>query len=161
MVIGSIGQDSSKPDFVDNVVFENVHLTHSSNAAWIKTYSGRGHVRDVTFRNISFTNVNQPIYLTSCIYSSGNCDSAQIAISNIRWEDISGTSQYNVGAGIHCSAATPCQNLTFSGIDITQYSGGGADQFLCSNIANQATSGLGCTGACPANWAQQLSGNNG
>ncbi|KAK3350934.1 pectin lyase fold/virulence factor, partial [Neurospora tetraspora] len=67
MCIGSIGSNANQPDYVENVVFENVELHDSSNAAWIKTYPGRGgYVRNVTFRNIHFENVNQPIYVTSC-----------------------------------------------------------------------------------------------
>jgi Glycosyl hydrolases family 28 len=107
---------------------------------WIKTYPGTGHVKNVTFRNIEFTDVNQPIYLTTCIYSSQNCDSSRIQISDIRWENIHGTARYNVGAGMHCSTAAPCQNLSFSDIDITQ-NGGGAVKYLCSNIQNQKTMG--------------------
>jgi galacturan 1,4-alpha-galacturonidase len=139
MCIGSIGQDSSKPDYVDNVVFEDIHLTHSSNAAWIKTYPGNGHVKNVTFRNIEFTNVNQPIYITTCIYSQQNCDASRIQISDIAWENIHGTARYNVGAGMHCSTAAPCQNLQFSDIDITQMDGG-AVKYLCSNIADGKSS---------------------
>ncbi|OCL02119.1 glycoside hydrolase family 28 protein [Glonium stellatum] len=160
MVVGSIGSNSGQPDNVENVLFENVSLTHSSNAAWIKTYPGTGYVRNVTFRNIHFTDVNQPIYITPCIYSASSCDNSRLQISNVRWENITGTSRYNVGAGMHCSSAAPCQNLTFSGIDITQKNGGSAVEYLCSNIANQKASGLACTGSCPANWPQQLSGNH-
>ena len=159
MVVGSIGSQASQPDYVENVLFENVTLTHSSNAAWIKTYPGTGRVNNVTFRNIRFTDVNQPIYISPCIYSGQNCDSSRLSINNVRWENISGTSRYNIGAGIHCSAAAPCQNLTFSGIDIKQKNGGGAVKYLCSNIANQGSSGLQCSGSCPGNWPQQLDGN--
>jgi polygalacturonase len=70
MVVGSMGSNRAQPDYVENVVFENVTLNHSSNAAWIKTYPGTGYVRNVTFRNIRFTDVNQPIYVTSCICTS-------------------------------------------------------------------------------------------
>ncbi|KAF4630339.1 hypothetical protein G7Y89_g7801 [Cudoniella acicularis] len=156
MVIGSMGS-TSQPDFVDDVVFENITLTHSSNAAWIKTYPGQGHVRNVLFKDIRFTDVNQPIYISPCIYSYKNCDSSRLQISNVRWENIVGTARYNVGAGMHCSAAAKCQNLTFSGIDIKQKSGA-AVEYLCSNIENEKTSGLTCTGSCPANWEQQMSG---
>lgn len=67
MVIGSVGSNAGQPDYVENVVFENVTAYHSSNAAWIKTYPGTGYVRNVTFRNIRFEDVNQPIYMSSCI----------------------------------------------------------------------------------------------
>ncbi|KAK0636348.1 glycoside hydrolase family 28 protein [Bombardia bombarda] len=158
MCVGSIGSNANQPDYVENVVFENVSLYHSSNAAWIKTYPGRGYVKNVTFRNIHSENVNQPIYVTSCIYSYQNCDSSRLAISDIHWENITGTSRYNVGAAIHCSGAAPCTDLHFSGIDIKPANGGTA-KILCSNIKNQATSGLACTGSCPGSHPQQLQGN--
>ncbi|CAG8979138.1 hypothetical protein HYALB_00000271 [Hymenoscyphus albidus] len=159
MCVGSIANGVTEN--VENVVFQNVSLTHSSNAAWIKTYpTGGGYVKNVLFKDITFDDVNQPIYITSCIYSNTNCDSSRLQISDIRWEKIKGTSRYNVGAGIHCSGSAPCKNLTFSGIDIRQKTGGGSVQYLCSNIANQGTSGLACTGTCPAGWVQQLSENH-
>lgn len=67
MTIGSVGSNSAQPDYVENIVFDNITAIHSSNAAWIKTYPGNGYVRNVTFRNIQFEDVNQPIYVTSCI----------------------------------------------------------------------------------------------
>lgn len=157
MVVGSLGNPSYVPDFVDNVVFEHVRLTHSSNAAWIKTYAGTGHVRNVTFRDIEFQDVNQPIYISPCIYTGQNCDGSRLGISDITWENIRGTSRYNVAAGLHCSASTPCQNLKFKDIDIRPKNGGNSKN-LCSNF-NTGSSGLQCTGTCPANWPQQLNGN--
>lgn len=75
-MIGSIGSNPGQPDYVENVLFENISLNHSSNAAWIKTYPGSGYVRNVTFRNIDFKDVNQPIYVTSCI-----CNPPQLDLS--------------------------------------------------------------------------------
>jgi hypothetical protein len=77
MCVGSIGQGPSQPDYVDNMLFDNINLFRSSNAAWIKTYHGTGHGNNVTFRNIEFSDVNQPIYLTTCIYSARNFDSSK------------------------------------------------------------------------------------
>ncbi|KAF6745140.1 exo-rhamnogalacturonase B [Ephemerocybe angulata] len=159
MVVGSLGNPTNVVDNVDNVLFENIKCIHSSNAAWIKTYAGTGRVNNITFRNFEFDDVNQPIYLTPCIYTGQNCDGSRLGINNVRWENIKGTSRYNIGAAIHCSAAAPCQNFTFSGIDIKQKNGGGAVKYLGSNIANQASSGLAFTGTCAANWPQQLDGN--
>ncbi|GAB1314965.1 hypothetical protein MFIFM68171_05175 [Madurella fahalii] len=158
VVVGSIGSNANQPDYVENVVFENISLNHSSNAAWIKTYPGTGYVRNITFRNIDFKDVNQPIYVTSCIYSYSNCDSSRLPITNIRWENITGTSRYNVAAGMHCSASAPCDGFHFSNIDIKPLRGGNA-KVLCSNIRNQASMGLECTGPCPGSHPQQLSGN--
>ncbi|KAI4668024.1 uncharacterized protein J4E78_001845 [Alternaria triticimaculans] len=156
MVIGSMGNPTNVPETVDNVLFEDITAIHSSNAAWIKTYPGQGHVKNVTFRNIKFQDVNQPIYVSPCIYSYQNCDSSRLKISDITWENITGTSRYNVAAGIYCSRGAPCIGLKFKNIDIRPKNGGTA-KILCSNM--NSDSGLACTGTCPAGWKQQLSGN--
>ncbi|KAI4662535.1 uncharacterized protein J4E79_004825 [Alternaria viburni] len=156
MVIGSMGNPTNVPETVDNVLFEDITAIHSSNAAWIKTYPGQGHVKNVTFRNIKFQDVNQPIYVSPCIYSYQNCDSSRLKISDITWENMTGTSRYNVAAGIYCSGGAPCTGLHFKNIDIRPKNGGTA-KILCSNM--NSDSGLACTGTCPAGWKQQLSGN--
>lgn len=156
MVIGSLGNPASTPDYVENVVFEDITAIHSSNAAWIKTYPGTGYVRNITFRNINFQDVNQPIYVTPCIYTWQNCDSSRLKISDVTWENITGTSRYNVGAGLYCSRNIPCTGFKFKNIDIKPKNGGSI-KYLCSNI--NSDNGLGCTGTCPAGWKQQLSGN--
>ncbi|KAI0452255.1 glycoside hydrolase family 28 protein [Xylaria acuta] len=158
-VIGSMGSNSAQPDYVSNVYYDNFTCTHSSNAAWIKTYAGTGYVRNVTFANFKFTDVNQPIYVTPCIYSSSGCDSSRLKISDIRWINITGTSRYNIASAIHCSGAAPCDGFKFENVNITNKDGRTTDKYLCSNIANQAQSGIPCTGTCPASWPQQLSGN--
>lgn len=156
--IGSIGSNAGQPDYVDNVVFKNITCKHSSNAAWIKTYPGQGHVKNVTFEDITVENVDQPIYVTSCIYSNNGCDSSRLSISDVTWKNVKGTSRYNVAVGIHCPASTPCTNFKFENIDIKP-AAGGTDKILCSGISNLASSGLNCTGTCPAGWPQQLKGN--
>ncbi|KAI1462323.1 glycoside hydrolase family 28 protein [Annulohypoxylon moriforme] len=157
--IGSLGNPSNVADYVDNVIFDNITCTHSSNAAWIKTYSGTGHVKNVTFSNIKSENVNQPIYVTSCIYSNNGCDSSRLPISDIRWINVTGTSRYNIAAAMHCSASSPCSGFSFENVEITPLDGTSTPKYLCSNIQGQDNSGIPCTGTCPAGWPQQLSGN--
>ncbi|KAI0011167.1 glycoside hydrolase family 28 protein [Xylariaceae sp. FL0662B] len=159
-VIGSMGNPASTPDLVSNVVFNNITCVHSSNAAWIKTYSGTGYVKNVTFSNIRAENVNQPIYVTPCIYTGQGCDSSRIPITDIRWINVTGTSRYNIASAIHCSASVPCTGLHFENVNITDLNGSTDVKYLCSNIQDQAGSGIPCTGTCPANWPQQLSGNS-
>lgn len=156
--IGSVGSQASQPDYVENVYFNNITCIHSSNAAWIKTYSGTGRVRNITFANFRISQVDQPIYVTPCIYNGQGCDTSRLGISDVKWVNITGTSRYNVAAGIHCSAATPCSGFKMENVNITPAAGGTA-KWLCSNIQNQGSSGIPCTGTCPADWPQQLKGN--
>ncbi|KAI1805445.1 glycoside hydrolase family 28 protein [Daldinia bambusicola] len=158
--IGSLGNNpGNAPDFVQDVTFDNITCTHSSNAAWVKTYSGNGRVRNVTFSNIRAENVNQPIYVTSCIYTARGCDQSRLPIQDVRWINVTGTSRYNIAAAIHCSASSPCSGFSFENVDIQPLDGRSTPKYLCSNIQGQADSGIPCTGTCPADWPQQLSGN--
>ncbi|KAI1767699.1 glycoside hydrolase family 28 protein [Hypoxylon sp. FL1150] len=157
--IGSLGNPSNVADYVKDVTFDNITCTHSSNAAWIKTYSGTGYVKNITFSNIVAENVNQPIYVTPCIYTGQGCDSSRIPISDVRWINVTGTSRYNIASAIHCSASNPCTGFSFENVNITTLAGSTAPKYLCSNINDQANTGIPCTGTCPANWPQQLTGN--
>ncbi|KAI0119439.1 glycoside hydrolase family 28 protein [Daldinia grandis] len=158
--IGSLGNNpGNAPDFVQDVTFDNITCTHSSNAAWVKTYSGNGRVRNVTFSNIRAENVNQPIYVTSCIYTARGCDQSRLPIQDVRWINVTGTSRYNIASAIHCSASSPCSGFSFENVEITPLDGRSTPKYLCSNIQGQAESGIPCTGTCPADWPQQLSGN--
>ncbi|OTB07822.1 glycoside hydrolase family 28 protein [Hypoxylon sp. CI-4A] len=155
--IGSIGNNAI--DYVQDVTFDNITCTHSSNAAWIKTYSGRGLVKNITFSNIRADDVNQPIYVTPCIYSANGCDTSRLPIQDVRWINVTGTSRYNIASAIHCSASSPCSGFSFENVDIQPKDGTSTPKYLCSNIQGQDTSGIPCTGTCPADWPQQLSGN--
>ncbi|KAI0166713.1 glycoside hydrolase family 28 protein [Hypoxylon sp. FL1284] len=157
--IGSLGNPSNVADYVEDIVFDGIKCTHSSNAAWIKTYSGTGLVRNVTFANVEAENVNQPIYVTPCIYSARGCDQSRLPIRDVRWINVTGTSRYNIAAAIHCSASSPCSGFSFQNVSFTTLAGATDPKYLCSNIDGQAESGIPCTGSCPADWPQQLSGN--
>lgn len=80
--IGSIGQDPQVPEFVENILIEDVVLYGSDNAAWVKIFSDttQGHVRNVTWRNFECNNVNLPIAVTQCIYTDdpSSCDSSKV-----------------------------------------------------------------------------------
>jgi hypothetical protein len=153
--IGSVGKVATQLDYVDNVHFQDIKLVGSENAAYIKTYSGIGHVRNVTFRNFQLEDVGQPIYVTPCTYGFKNCDTSKIGISDVTWDNFKGTSKYNVTAAMSCSKSTPCKDFRFKGISIHR-AGGGNSKVLCSNIENQNSMGLKCTGTCPSNWGQHV-----
>ena len=95
MPIGSIGQYPETPDYVENVLFENVVLFDSSSAAWIKTWpgvnvltsgngdsggGGGGSAKNITWRNFQFFNLDQPVYVTQCIYNADPsiCDTSKV-----------------------------------------------------------------------------------
>lgn len=95
MPIGSVGQDPTHPDFVNNILYEDVHLVNSTNGAWFKTWQGEsssesnngdsgggggGHAKNVTFRNFYMENVGMPVSITQCVYSTSakDCDTSKV-----------------------------------------------------------------------------------
>ena len=181
MTIGSVGQYLHQPDYVENVLFEDVTLVNSTDGAYIKTWQGQqqgatsngdaggggsGYVRNVTFRNFQLTNVALPIQITQCIYSESaakSCDTSKMQISDITWQNFTGTSRYNVAASLHCAKSHPCPAIFFKGVNITSVNATRGLQaygttlryevFQCANIKNQnTTSGIGCN-----HWAPNVS----
>jgi hypothetical protein len=97
MPIGSVGQDPGYPDYVENILFEDVTLIDSNNGGWIKAWQGTpttmdangdngggggGWAKNVTFRNFKLHNVALPMYITECIYGGDPsvCDTSQVRI---------------------------------------------------------------------------------
>ncbi len=181
MTIGSVGQYLHNPDYVENVLFEDITLINSTDGAYIKTWQGveqgatsngdaggggSGYVRNVTFRNFQLTNVALPIQISQCIYSEGaakTCDTSKMQISNITWQNFTGTSRYNIAASLHCAKSHPCPAIFFQDVNITSVNATHGlnpfnttlrnEVYQCANIKNQnTTSDIGCN-----HWAPNVS----
>ena len=94
----------------------------------------------------------------------------QLRISDIVWQNITGTSTYDVASSIHCSSSAPCDGLSFIDVDLTSVNasenmpnhGAGTTEelYLCANIVNQnTTSGIPCNGWAPNNFPHRLTRN--
>jgi galacturan 1,4-alpha-galacturonidase len=189
IAIGSVGQYPLTPDYVENIVFEDVVLYDAYNAAYIKTWQGldlnssfngdsggggSGYVKNVTFRNFEVNNVNLPIFITQCIYQTGNdeaiCDTSLVQISGIMWENFKGTSQFNLAASLHCSALHPCEDIFFENVRIESVNASlglplfgtmkQGEAVECANIGNQnTTSEIPCSEWAPGNMPQEIRAN--
>lgn len=185
--IGSIGQYPDMPDYVSNIVFDNITCISTSGCAYIKTWQGDylnkttngdggggggGRVKNVTFQNYRFKNVALPIQISQCIYAGEGghgCNTSKLAIEDVRWVNYTGTSRYNIGASIYCSALHPCPGIKFENVNITginatlglpywdtkiQY-----EVFQCANILGQKCSGIGCNRVAPEFFSQTVRKN--
>lgn len=187
--IGSIAQYPDHPDYVENVVFEESEIisppgTHLVGAAgYIKSWQGEWHddtlngdaggggsgqVKNVTFRNIRLENSPLPIQISPCIYimgdDTGPCDECKMKVDDVTWQNITGTSKYNLAAAIHCPTANKCHNIQLKDINLETHNRSvglpnwGVDSqkevYQCANVINQNTT-MG--GLCNA-WAPPFSG---
>ncbi|EMC96468.1 glycoside hydrolase family 28 protein [Baudoinia panamericana UAMH 10762] len=189
MTIGSVGQYPDFPDYDQNITFQGVQLINSTNAAYIKTWQGSsvsttgngdaggggsGLVKNITFRDLTFSNVVLPLQITQCIYTEGTgtdiCETSKMQVENVLWQNITGTTRYNVGASIHCAASHPCPDIYFKNVNITSVNQTlglplynttlQSELFQCANIINEnTTSGIPCNHWAPDNFPQSISAN--
>ncbi|ETN42478.1 uncharacterized protein HMPREF1541_01634 [Cyphellophora europaea CBS 101466] len=187
MTIGSVGEYPEWPDYVENILFEDVKLFGTEEGAYIKIWQGEpsgdsdngagggggsGYVKNVTFRNFELTDVPLPIQISQCIYTegSGKCDSSKMQVANITWENFKGTSRFNIAASIHCVKTHPCPGLYFKDVDLKSVNETLGlpltntdlpfEVFQCANIVNQnSTSNIPCNWYAPNNFNQHVNGN--
>lgn len=187
MTIGSVGEYPHWPDYVENILFENVNVYNAMQTAYIKIWQGKpsehsgngagggggaGFVKNVTFRSFEFENVALPIQISQCIYTEDSraCDTSKMKVSNITWENFKGTSRYNIASSIHCVKSHPCPNIFFKDVDIVSVNETKGlpltntdlpfEVFQCANIVNQnTTSGIPCNMYAPNNFGQSVGGN--
>lgn len=185
MTIGSVGQYPATPDYVENVLFEDIQVTDAFNAAFIKTWQGvpvdnstngdaggggQGYVRNITFLNFTVTRIALPIQITQCIYSEAqgtDCETSKMSISDINWKDIKGTTTFNVASSLHCASGHPCSGIVFDKVDLRSvnstlgFPNYGVDLqdevHQCSNLIKP--SGIPCNKEAPADFGQIVTGN--
>lgn len=97
MPVGSVGSQPGHPDFVENILYEDVHLINSTNGAWVKAWQGQnkavtnnggsgggggGWAKNVTWRNFRMENVGTPISVTECVYGHDPsvCDTSEVRL---------------------------------------------------------------------------------
>ncbi|KAJ5099372.1 hypothetical protein N7532_006373 [Penicillium argentinense] len=183
MAIGSVGQYEDMPDYVEDITFEDVRCYNCMEAALIKTWQGipeghssngngggggSGYVKNVQFRNFEVENTALPIQISQCIYTENgqNCNTSKMAISDITYSNIKGTSRYNIGSSIYCSDVHPCPGIKFenveldsvnSTLDLPLYGTTLQDEvFQCTNIIDQEQSGIPCNRKAPSNYGQAV-----
>jgi hypothetical protein len=187
ITIGSIGQYPETPDYNLNTTFENVHVKNAMDGAYIKTWQGTriytpsngdwggggtGLVKNITFRNFTMENVGLPIQLSQCVYSANSnkgCNTSKLQVEDVKWQDIRGTSRFNIAASMYCSDERPCPNITFENVNITSVNASlglpyyGTDIqheiFQCTNVLGRKNSGIPCNQAAPSNFSQWIFSN--
>ncbi|OAY79457.1 Polygalacturonase QRT2, partial [Ananas comosus] len=106
---------------------ERIHVSYCNifqalTGARIKTWQGgAGYAKEITFKNINMSSVQTPIDIDQNYCPSGNCPQkpGAVAISNVEFMDIHGTSADEVAVKLDCSDSVPCRELLFGGILLT------------------------------------------
>ncbi|XP_078175128.1 polygalacturonase-2-like [Carex rostrata] len=110
--IGSLGKDSEA--MVERIHVHDSNIFQALTGLRIKTWEGgSGFARNITFERIRMMDLKTPIVIDQ---SYGTMQLSDVAISDIAFKDINGTSTEEVVVKLECSASVPCTDLTFENI---------------------------------------------
>ncbi|KAJ8755456.1 hypothetical protein K2173_019254 [Erythroxylum novogranatense] len=157
--IGSLGQGYHEPG-VQDITIKNVRFTNTQNGLRIKTWGrpSKGFVRNVRFQHISMKNVQNPIIIDQmyCPYNQCPHYASGIRISNVRYEDVYGTSATKEAIKLNCSKKYPCTGIEMQNVKL-RFNNQNA-QALCSSSYG-STSGLVQPPSCLNNYNSGKEGN--
>ncbi|GMH04416.1 hypothetical protein Nepgr_006255 [Nepenthes gracilis] len=134
--IGSLGEGNSVAH-VSNVIVNRAKFTGTENGVRIKTWQGgSGQAKDIVFQNIEMHRVNNPI-----IVDQYYCDrdtpcpeqKSAVKVSNVRYQNIKGTSSTKMAIKFDCSQSFPCQEIVLQNVNLA-HEGGGAAAADCQHV---------------------------
>ncbi|KAF8579989.1 glycoside hydrolase family 28 protein [Ramaria rubella] len=135
--IGSFGSGATGVS-VENVFYSDVTISNSDAGVEFKSYPNcAGTVRNITYTGFTLSAAAYPIAINS-FWEGDGVDTGTLSISDVTFENFQGTGTPTRPAVLlDCNKATPCQNIKFSGISITDAT---ADSF--TNACGSGLSGL-------------------
>ncbi|KAK4479724.1 hypothetical protein RD792_015256 [Penstemon davidsonii] len=140
--IGSLGSGGS--DVVENVRVRNCTLKGTITGVRIKTLQGgKGYARNISFEGIKFIAVDNPIQIEQFYcplkVNCQNDTSSAVAISDVLFSTISGTSIAENVINLSCSQSVGCTNIRLDRVYITSTVPGKKVYANCFNAHGKAT----------------------
>ncbi|XP_021906586.1 probable polygalacturonase At3g15720 [Carica papaya] len=119
--IGSLGKNGDEAK-VEDIHVKNSILNASDNGVRIKTWQGgKGYVRKISFEDITFIGVANPIVIDQyyCPYQICNEQSNAVQISDVSYIRARGTTRTSKAIILNCSKTVGCNNIMLDGINIS------------------------------------------
>ncbi|KAG6509647.1 hypothetical protein ZIOFF_027652 [Zingiber officinale] len=120
---------------------EGIHVSDSTivrtdNGVRIKTWQGAtGFARDISFRNISLTEVRNPIIIDQFYCPRGGCknETSAVQVSDVKFIGVKGTSANDMAIRLECSQSSGCHDVVMEDVDIRNAVPGEQAQAFCFN----------------------------
>ncbi|KAI3513798.1 hypothetical protein L1887_11962 [Cichorium endivia] len=134
--IGSLGKNKEVA-MVENIRVHDSTLKGTTNGARIKTWQGgQGNIRHVTFENIVFDAVNNPIIIDQNYCDvRGTCkeEKTGVKINDVVYENLNGTSSSKIAINLNCSKFVHCSGITMENITLVSIQEGNPVTANCTN----------------------------
>ncbi|KAM5585386.1 exopolygalacturonase-like [Rosa sericea] len=136
--VGSISSNS-----ITGLNVRNCSFVGTQNGVRIKTRSPSqpGTVAQVTFENIEMDKVDNPIIIDQQYCASSGCSpqkTSEIQITDVKYNNIWGTSNTKIAVLLKCSENKPCQNIELRDIDLNYRGGNKPAKASCLNAKGAA-----------------------
>ncbi|XP_019085537.1 PREDICTED: probable polygalacturonase At3g15720 [Camelina sativa] len=123
--VGSLGRDGEE-SMVENIQVTDCTFVRTENGARIKTWpNGKGYAKNIYFKGLTMRETKNPIIIDQNYVDKGRLDveESAVAISNVTFTDIHGTSQLDEIIKIDCSKVTYCKDIVLAKINIATVDG--------------------------------------
>ncbi|GMY19945.1 probable polygalacturonase At3g15720 [Fagus crenata] len=134
--IGSLGA-KGKHETVQFVHVKDVSFTGTTNGVRIKTWQGgKGYARHITFERIVSNGSARPIIIDQYYCAHEHCTNQKSAVqvSDVLYDQISGTSDAEIAVKFACSKSLPCTNIFMRNITLHSTENGSKTSSICQNV---------------------------
>ncbi|KAI0494937.1 hypothetical protein KFK09_025083 [Dendrobium nobile] len=140
--IGSLGKNGVE-DNVEGIHISNSHIFNTLTGIRIKTWQGgAGHAKSISYENINFTSVKAGVIVIDQYYCPElNCPNktGNVAISEVSYLGLQGSSVSDVAIKLACSSSMPCRGITMSEVSFTPQQANIRLQSYCINAQGSAS----------------------
>ncbi|XP_019097740.1 PREDICTED: probable polygalacturonase At3g15720 [Camelina sativa] len=140
--VGSLGRNGEE-SMVENIQVTNSTFVRTENGARIKTWpNGKGYAKNILFKGLTLKDTKNPIIIDQNYVDNGRLDveESAVAISNVTFTDIRGTSQFDEIIKIDCSKVTYCKDIVLTKINIATVDGN-KPIVKCKNVYGKTING--------------------
>ncbi|XP_074581016.1 polygalacturonase-like [Curcuma longa] len=133
--IGSLGIEKSYAT-AEGIHVSNSTIFQTDNGVRIKTWQGgSGFARDISFTNINFRDVKNPIIIDQFYCPRGGCqnDTSAVQVSGVKFVGVKGSSTSDMAISLECSQISGCHDVTMEDVDIWHAGPGEQAQAFCFN----------------------------
>ncbi|GKV31436.1 hypothetical protein SLEP1_g40122 [Rubroshorea leprosula] len=135
--IGSLGHYEDELD-VSGIVVKNSTMSDTDNGVRIKTYkaSTPSKASGMIFQDIIMYGVRNPIIINQEYGSQSKKEPSKVAISDVHFINIRGTTTSKVAVNLLCSESTPCKGVHLRNINLEYTGEPNSDVAYGSNCTN-------------------------
>ncbi|PWA41857.1 putative polygalacturonase [Artemisia annua] len=135
--IGSLGKSGGVVN-VEKINIRDSSFKGTTNGARIKTWQvGQGNIRHITFENLVFDTVDNPIIIDQNYCDvRGKCKEQRtgVKISDVVYRNLYGTSSSKIAITLNCSKSVPCSGITMENINLEPIQPGKEVTASCINV---------------------------